>query len=234
MLKEIMKQINLLLLLLLLFAKFGFSQKGNLEIKLSPQFAAQPFELGNTYPFEDSEISFETLKFYISDVKFLNQNQPVWEESDSYRLIDLSELETLDLIFEMPEKLVFDKIQFQLGIDSTTHDTGVMGGDLDPTKGMYWSWNTGYINFKLEGKSPLSKARDKSFQFHLGGYLSPFPTVQIVELDFSKEKDKELKMDISKFLSVVDLTTQNVVMSAGAEAKKLSEVVAKCFYFNEE
>jgi hypothetical protein len=44
------------------------------------------------------------------------------------------------LSFDLPTYLKYDQIQFQLGIDSLTNVSGAMGGDLDPTKGMYWTW----------------------------------------------------------------------------------------------
>ena len=220
-----------LFLFALFIANFSFSQTQNLKIKLSPKFDKQAFELEKTYQFNDSEISFETLKFYISHLKFLKENEPVWQEPSSFRLIDLSLEASLKWALEMPAELDFDKIQFKIGIDSLTHEAGVMGGDLDPTKGMYWSWNTGYINFKLEGESELSKARDKSFQYHLGGYMPPFQTVQIVELPFSKEGENVLEMDIFQFLKAVDLAEEHTVMSPGENAKMLSKVVANLFYF---
>ena len=76
-----------------------------------------------------------------------------------------------------------DKIKFNLGIDSLTNVSGVMGGDLDPTKGMYWTWQSGYINFKMEGSSAVCPTRNHEFQFHIGGYQDPFYAMQTLELE---------------------------------------------------
>ena len=39
-----------------------------------------------------------------------------------------------------------------LGVDSVLNYNGVHEGALDPINGMYWTWQTGYIHCKLEGK----------------------------------------------------------------------------------
>ena len=194
----------------------------------------QSVELDRTYMSGDSEISFEMLKFYIGKIQFFKNEEPVNEIFDSFRLIDFSDSVPQNSIFEIPVDLDFHKIQFQLGIDSATHQLGIMGGDLDPTKGMYWAWNTGYINLKIEGFSSLSSARDKSFQYHLGGYMQPFETVQTIRLDIPKTSKSILKIDVSKFLSAKYLAAESRTMSPGAKAKELSKVVSTIFYFDEQ
>jgi hypothetical protein len=98
----------------------------------------------------------------------------------------------------------FDEIQFSIGIDSLTNVSGAMGGDLDPVNGMYWSWQSGYINFKVEGNSEKSGAVHKDFQFHIGGYLKPFETLQTVILPL-KRNQNVIFVDVSRFLSEIDL-----------------------------
>ena len=57
---------------------------------------------------------------------------------------------------------------------------GAIGGTLDPINGMYWAWNSGYVNFKIEGTSTLSNARKNAFKFHLGGYQHPYNSYRAV------------------------------------------------------
>ena len=75
------------------------------------------------------------------------------------------ELLPSSLALQIPSNIPFSKLKFQLGIDSLTNVSGAMGGDLDPTKGMYWTWQSGYINMKIEGKSNSCKTRKNQFQF---------------------------------------------------------------------
>ena len=44
-----------------------------------------------------------------------------------------------------------------------------MDGDLDPVHGMYWTWQSGYIQFKLEGLLRDS-AGERKLELHLGGF----------------------------------------------------------------
>lgn len=54
---------------------------------------------------------------------------------------------------------------------------------------MYWTWQSGYINAKLEGKSNLVNTPTHAFAFHLGGYLNPFQTLQTISIPCTT-KDK--------------------------------------------
>ena len=134
---------------------FGQQERTN-SIVFHPLFGQEQLTLGDKNYVEDSGtiLQFSTLKFYISEVQFLNHEKVVWKEKNSYHLVDATLEASLKLALDCPADLLFNKVQFQLGIDSVTNVSGVMGGDLDPSKGMYWAWQSGYINFKLEGNSP--------------------------------------------------------------------------------
>jgi methanobactin biosynthesis MbnP-like protein len=165
-------------------------------------------------------------KFYLTNFSFTKNDELIWKEKDSYHLIDVSNPSTLNLKFEIPPNIEFDQIHFSLGTDSLINISGVMGGDLDPTKGMYWAWNSGYINFKLEGKS-----KNIPFEFHLGGY-SP-STVQQVKLKIDKQKNTIIYFDIANFLNQIDLEKEHKLMSPGKEAQRLSKIAGSLFYINE-
>jgi len=62
-----------------------------------------------------------------------------------------------------------------IGTDSITNVSGALDGDLDPIKGMYWAWNSGCINFKLEGTRVIS-GKKTPFEYHIGGYNGPQAT----------------------------------------------------------
>jgi hypothetical protein len=134
-------------------------------------------------------IQFTSFKFYISHLELMNGNKVVWKDKVTYHLIDAFDEKTL--VLQIPSNISFTKIKFQLGIDSLTNVSGAMGGDLDPTKGMYWTWQSGYINFKLEGTSNICKTRHNEFQFHLGGYQQPFNSLQTVFVQVSKSTNIE-------------------------------------------
>lgn len=118
---------------------------------------------------------------------------------------------------------------FLLGVDSLTNVSGAFGGDLDPIKGMYWAWNSGYINLKLEGTSPASPYPTHTFELHLGGYLPPYATAQRVLLPKLGTDDVLVQVDILPLLEAADVRTKCNVMSPGDVAVRLSHVAATMF-----
>jgi hypothetical protein len=109
--------------------------------------------------------------------------------------------------------------------------SGALSGDLDPSKGMYWSWQSGYINFKVEGKSPSCKTRKNKFQFHIGGYQEPFTTTRPVTIQAKSIKDNTLTiiLDFSKIFKSINLNSTNQVIIPGKEASDLAEILPTLF-----
>ncbi len=201
------------------------------QVNFKPMFGSQELVLNDsvyTFNLKDS-VYIETLKFYISGIELLCKNKMVWKENNSYHLINLSEENTLHLMLQVPKNIHFEHIKFYLGIDSGMNTSGAQGGDLDPTKGMFWTWQSGYINFKLEGKSNACATRKHEFMLHLGGYLYPYNTIQTIVLPMPAKTSAIIVIDIKTFLSAIDLSKQHHIMSPGNNAFLLSQIVAKSF-----
>lgn len=206
-------------------------------VRFQPVFNGKKIVLGQSFRIQQQDsCSLQTLRFYLSHFVFFKNDRVVFEEKNSYHLLDLEDANTLVLGFETAQSLDFDQVGFMLGIDSLTHIAGAMGGDLDPTKGMFWTWQSGYINCKLEGFAEKSPARNHEFQFHLGGYLAPFQTVQEVRLNVSKAwptvqtlPDLELQLDLAPFFKQVNWAEKHNIMSPSKEAVAMSKILANSF-----
>jgi len=174
-------------------------------------------------------IQFETLKFYISNLRFNLNNGKTFIEKNSWHLIEMEDRNSLHV--SVPDSLndSIRNISFNLGIDSTTNVSGALGGDLDPTQGMYWTWQNGYINFKLEGKSTLCKTRNNEFQFHIGGYMNPFNTLQKIELPINKVGSYTIVFDLEQLMDKIDLSILNHVMSPQLDAVEISKKIVTAF-----
>lgn len=173
------------------------------------------------------------LKFYISNIQLKKGDNIVFRENNSFHLLDISIIHLMKVIFKVPDTLSFDEISFNLGIDSTINVSGALDGDLDPTKGMYWTWQSGYINLKLEGKKISSNASQIPFQFHLGGYLKPYYPLQTIKLKTKKNKSSNfVTIDLQKIFSEINLEKINHIMSPGADAVEVSRIIAKHFSIN--
>lgn len=196
-----------------------------------PVFGNEILQLNNSkYTLSNSDsIQVETLRWYISQIEFLMNHKIVWNENQSYHLMDVANPESCRFKFNMPASIHFNQIRFFLGIDSITNNSGALGGDLDPTRGMYWTWQSGYINVKIEGKSNLCQTRNHEFQFHLGGYQHPFNSLQRILMNVPDSVAINIQFDLKSFLMDVDLAKQNHIMSPCQDAVLLSEKLSKCF-----
>ena len=174
-------------------------------------------------------VQITKLKFYISSIQFYNNDKLVYVEKNSYHLIDASNSKTLHININKPSTTKFNAIKFSLGIDSATNTKGALGGELDPTKGMYWAWHSGYINFKLEGISNLCNTRNNAFEFHLGGFAAPHNSLQTIKLTLPNSTIATVLVDINKFLSQINLATTNAIMTPSKEANELSKQATKIF-----
>ena len=144
-------------------------------------------------------------------------------------MVDAGQTNPFIIVVSNKQNISFDQLQFNLGIDSATNVSGALGSDLDPTKGMYWAWQSGYINFKLEGTSPLCTTRNNEFQFHLGGYQKPNYCLQTLSFPINDASKIHLNLDVQTILRQVDLRKTNHIMSPSAEAVLISKIVANAF-----
>jgi hypothetical protein len=209
----------------------SFSQINSIQLSVTPTFGASAFHLADSAftASDSSDLRITELKFYLSNIQLLQKGKVVMEEKASFHLLDASYINSLTILMDDKQPVKFDELKFNLGIDSVTSVSGVLGGDLDPTKGMYWAWQSGYINFKLEGTSPLCKTRNNEFQFHLGGYQPPNNCLQTVRFPISNANNIHLKLDVQNVLKQIDLMKSNQIMSPSAEAVRLSKIIANSF-----
>lgn len=184
--------------------------------------------LFNIPDIDEVEFSIENFKFYISQITLLKQGNIVFQEENSFHLIEVIKGKD-QFEFKINKALEYDQVQFLLGIDSLTNVSGALDGDLDPTKGMYWAWQSGYINFKLEGTHANCPTRDNKFQFHLGGYLPPFLAAKNVLLDCITRGLILIEFDVESFLNQIDISATHTIMSPGQKAVDLSEICVKNF-----
>ncbi len=210
-------------------------EKKDIQFSVEPSFNKERLVL-NTAKYiskKKDTLSIATFKFYVSNVVLEFENGTVFKEPKSVHLIDVEESNTLQFQLKKVPDLKIKKIRFNMGIDSLTNISGNLDGDLDPSLGMYWAWNSGYINMKLEGKSSSCKTIKKEFQFHIGGYLPNQNALQEVVLLVPNDVSKiHLKMDLSKWLNEVSLQETNSIMIPGAKAIAMSNFYKNMFTIN--
>lgn len=217
-------------ILLCLLLKNGITSAQNTLVTFIPVFENIPLEPGKKYDSpEGDSIEISVLKFYISNITLLKNETLVWKENNSFHLIDAGQEKTMSVALKHPTAITFNQIKFNIGIDSITNNAGAIGGDLDPTLGMYWTWQNGYINFKLEGRSPVCMTRNNEFQYHIGGYSYPYNTLREITIPVEDMEKINIDIAIEKILSGINFSKQAHIMSPCDEAVIISKQIAGAF-----
>lgn len=136
------------------------------------------------------------LKYFVSNFAFTNVNGTVYTvpQDSSYFLIDESLSSSLSPSFKVPLG-DYKMLTFTIGVDSlrNTMDLNKRMGVLDPTAlaaDMYWSWNSGYIFFKMDGTSPVISSMGGAFQYHVGGFggysAATTNNLKVITIDLSQ------------------------------------------------
>lgn len=164
---------------------------GKVEFICIPMMGDKPFYFDSSYVSAAGErFSISNLKFFISDIAFSRSNTPERSAySDTAKhgvfLIDLSEAklnaETGFLNHTTPFTMQtgdYSDIRFNIGVpralnhsDPTQAPYPLNVGNTD----MFWEWNSGYIFFLAEGKSPV--AEDSVVHLAIGGDKQIMPII---------------------------------------------------------
>lgn len=185
-------------------------------------------------PFQES-YKVSRLKYYISNIKFagLSVDPPG-------KNIFLIEAGAEDSILLQVPVGTFNKLYFTLGVDSVFNCSGAQDGALDPLNGMFWTWNSGYIFFKLEGVSPSSPADLNRIEHHIGGYTGPNKAGRVIELNLGKTievKEKgahriNIQLDLDSYwrsVNDIKIGRYPLVMAPGELAKRSADNFAAMF-----
>jgi hypothetical protein len=214
---------------LVTLSTFAYSQKNIRSIKFNPVCNSAPVELGKKYAYKTDSIEISALKFYISNIRFYQHTELVDEVIKKYHLVDIENAQSLTVNHSNKKNKKFNRLVFCIGVDSITNVSGALGGDLDPTNGMYWTWQSGYINFKLEGISKICPSRKNQFIFHIGGYQYPYTTIQQIDLPISNPQKIIVEINILQLLNQWKLDESYEVMSPNAKAVEMAKKIKKIF-----
>ena len=129
-------------------------------------------------------------------------------------------------------------IRLTLGVDSVTNAAGVHCCALDPANGMYWSWQSGYIQFKLEGKEKDGNA----LNLHLGGFSNEHMSSITDEIPIRRlitngpllpmnERSQGIlvELDLSTFIKLVNTNQEYSLMSPNDHVHEYMRVLCASF-----
>jgi hypothetical protein len=211
-----------------------------LKISFNLQAFGAPIDTTVQYTNNSGEkFKISTFKFYVSLIEAVNSSNSISAtEKESYHLVDLANPATHQFTVSLKNG-IYDKLNFIVGVDSIRNVSGAQTGALDPANGMFWTWNTGYIFAKLEGKSPSSTAPFQMFTYHIGGFKTGENAIRTISLpaQFQIGKTNELiiNADVQRWfdgVNTISIASKASIMSPGGPALQMADNYATMFSVN--
>ena len=167
-------------------------------------------------------------RVYLHGIEVKHAERLVWSSADSHYLFDSDNASTLEIPLGISASTPVDEISFVIGVDSALQINGAHSGVLDPIRGMYWTWQSGYIHWKLETET-LDSASDSSLTWHVGGYRAPYNSLRVIRYAVDADATNYLfTFDIRRLISDVQGSVPLSVMSPSVHAMKLADRFQSC------
>ena len=203
-------------------------------VSMASAFGSQDFALQKWFINDKGDsVLVSRFIYYLSNVVLTKSDGSKYTAPNSYHLLNFTNGSTPSFTLSDVPSGEYTSVDFLIGVDSLRNCSGSQTGDLDPVKGMFWTWNSGYIFLKLEGKAPQSPVND-AFTYHIGGYKGVNKSQRTVKINFGTEVLKpsanataqlQLKTDVAEFFknpTQIDITTSYYVMNEGAAAAAIA------------
>lgn len=226
-----------LVLLTLILTGFHFRQPGpitapagKLRLVFHHQVGKDPLALGTLCRNGlGDRITIERFKYYVSHFTFTDSKGRQWKPDPQYFLID-EEIPDSKIITIQVQDIDIRQIGFLLGVDSARNVSGIQTGALDPLKGMFWTWNSGYIMAKLEGTAERSPSPGHRFTYHIGGFRFGMNTAREIRLTIPQTsqpvREVHIAADIDRWFNgswQIDLAETPVCHSPGVLAMRFAD-----------
>ena len=217
-------------LMLLLGVKLPFvSAQSSMQIQHQVTLGDVPLSLG-VWQKTDSNVNvrIDKLRWYVS-------MPPAGKKGFNAWLLDLSDSASLHQVYLYPNRSgSFNRnISLLFGIDSSIQVNGVGTGALDPIRGMYWTWQTGYVQWKMEGSIRVNGV-ESPLELHLGGFEGSTKTQMPLSMESINGRWNSVvaTWDLSGFLAYVVSQKKYGVMSPSPIARDYCRIIANGVSFH--
>jgi len=199
-----------------------FAQNGNLVLKFVHIANGKIVHHNGMFTTPNGEpYTISKLKYYVSNV----------ELGKSFQHTHLVNAFGADSIEMKVPPGNYRQLSFLLGVDSLLNCSGAQDGALDPLNDMFWTWNSGYVMFKLEGISDSSHADLNRIEQHIGGYKGENKTMRRISFDLNEKLTigpKEthtivIEVDLDKFWDKGSIAKNPVIVIPGVLAKQAAD-----------
>ncbi len=209
-------------------------------VMVRPWFGAAPLQLATpTGPTAAGDPLMVTVfRCYLGALTLRFADGSTYRDPVAYHLVDAEDSASWTLALPGAPAKPVAALEFRLGVDSAANVAGAQGGALDPALGMYWAWQSGYINAKVEGTSPRRPAlARRAFAFHVGGYARPNATCRAVTLPCAvpvAAATLTVLADVARWLGAAPLTETPDVLTPGPAAAVQADRAAAMFRWAEK
>lgn len=216
------------------------TQYGSAVITVNNKAGEQPLVL-NTASYvtaHGDSISIGHFSYYLTNFSLAGGGVN-YKESNSYHLLLQETPSTLTFTLDSIPVGNYSSLTFLIGVDSLHNVSGAQTGALDPLNNMFWGWNTGYIQARLDGFSPQSGDPSHTVTLDIGGFSGTNNTVHSItlplpaQLTVSNDAVSRITLDADALKwfapTVIDLHTTYKVMTPGDTAKMISDNFANMF-----
>ncbi|GAA4362670.1 hypothetical protein GCM10023185_30810 [Hymenobacter saemangeumensis] len=202
-------------------------------LRIKPMLGSRPLLLDGPAQRTSAgdELTVSVLRCYLGPLTLQFADGSTYQDPAPAHLLDAEDVASW--LIELPGAPAkpLAAVSFRVGVDSATNVAGALGGPLDPALGMYWAWQSGYINAKLEGRSPSRPAAvRRAFSFHIGGYARPHATARTLRLPMptpSAADTLTLLADVDRWVGAAPLAqTPDVLLPGPAAAVQAGRVAA--------
>lgn len=180
-------------------------------------------------------------KYYVSNFVLTKADNSTYTVPNSYYLVNHNSSNSFTITLPNVPVANYKSMTFLLGVDSAKNLINNNTGDLDPSYGMYWPWNQGYIMAKFEGASPQSGSSTKALLYHVGGFSGVNNTIKNINMNFggltadvdgSHVPNVHIKVDIAEWFknpATINVATTHTIHMPGTMAKMMADNYADMF-----
>lgn len=216
------------------------AKPGSVEMHFENKSGEEELVFGQWYKTEMGD-SFQVslFNYYISNIVLTTSDGKTYAEPESYHLIKHEDAGSMKFMINNVPPGEYTQVSFMIGVDSTRNVSGAQTGALDPIHGMFWTWNTGYIMAKLEGKAPKSGGMEQKLMYHVGGFKGENNVVKSVNIQLAhseKVNNNEVHLtvsaDVKKWfhgVNHIDFATTYMIHMPGEAANKIAANYANMF-----
>lgn len=194
------------------FSGIVFAQPGILNLNLSHYFKNEPIVYASKNFINSSGDTFnvENFEYRVSNI-YLKKSDSTWIKVGDYFLNRGTDAYLYSVNLSNIPAGIYTDLKFSMGVDSFRNHSGNQTGALDPSLGMYWDWNSGYIFYRIFGRTN----RNISYAYDIGGDANLI--TYSLNLNAYKLKKNTINLDLKMDVNEMFQNPQNFGILADTE-----------------